>query len=604
MKLPSLTNLVQQAKQTFLRFPFVILASILGAFVMMRVIGFSHEYAELHSQTMYNIVMTCSLALPLFLSFALYAESRGFNRVKGYLMQIVPLVLLVLFYFSLSKEMDVYDIGRYFLFLIAFHLLVSFSPYLLSGEKSQLDFWDFNQKTFLRFILSGLYSGVLYAGLAIALLSFDKLFDMHIDGKRYAQLFFFIAGVFNTWFFCSGVSEFKETEEFKFPKGLKIFTQYVLLPIVVIYVIILYLYLFKIIFQWNLPSGWVSYLVIGFSTAGIFSLLLIFPLVDSKEIKWVRIFSRVFFVSLIPQIVLLYLAITKRTAEYGMTERRYYVIVLAGWLTITTIFYVISNFRNIKFIPVTLFLITVLTAYGPWSSFNLSLNSQLGRLEEILKKNTILVDGKIVPAKSDLDNEEATDVRSILQFLVERKKLSKIQPWFSDNLDSIAGRREYGKTIHGMYVSKEEEIMMKMGLKTENTENFKKKKYVNVITKGTKDIDIKGFDRMYIFESSGFTDTLKSMDTLNTVKTGFDFINSEMYLAEGQDTLKINVKEIADNLGTATPELSKMTLEKTFRSNFFRIIFTNVSLDRNDKDLKVTNMKAYILQRRELVRPE
>ncbi len=603
MKLPSITNLVQQAKLTFLRFPFVILCSILGAFIMMRVVGFSHDYAELHAQTMYNIVMTCSLGLPLFLSFALYSESRNFTRIKGYLLQLVPLVLLVLFYFSLSKELDVYDIGRYFLFLIAFHLLVSFSPYLLSGEKAQLDFWDFNQMTFLRFILSGLYSGVLYAGLAIALLSFDKLFDMHIDGKRYAQLFFFIAGVFNTWFFCSGVSEFKEAEEFRFPKGLKIFTQYVLLPIVVIYVVILYLYLFKIMFQWNLPMGWVSYLVIGFSTAGIFSLLLIFPLVDSKEIKWVRIFSRVFFISLIPQIVLLFLAISKRTSEYGITERRYYVFVLAGWLTITTLYYVISNFRNIKFIPVTLFLIAVFTSYGPWSSFDLSLNSQLNRLEDILKKNTILVDGKIVPAKSDIEKEEATDVRSILQFLVERKKLNKIQPWFTVSLDSIANRREYGKSLHGVYVSKDEEIMTMMGIKTENTENFRKKKYVNVTTLNTKDIDVKGFDRMMVFESTGFLDTLKNKDSLNTIRTGFYYPNSEMYFTDGKDTLRIDVKSFADSLGTAAPDISKMTVEKTFKNYFFRIIFTYFSLDRNEKDLKVTNVRAYILQRWN-VRPE
>jgi hypothetical protein len=597
MKLPSITNLVQQAKITFLRFPFVILCSVIGAFVMMRVVGYSREYAELHAQTMYNIVMTCSLGLPLFLSFALYAESKGFERIKGYLLQIIPLALLVLFYFSLSKELDVYDIGRYFLFLIAFHLLVSFSPYLLSGEKSQLDFWDFNQKIFLRFILSGLYSGVLYAGLAIALLSFDKLFDIHIDGKRYAQLFFFLAGVFNTWFFCSGVTEFKATDEFRFPKGLKIFTQYVLLPIVVIYVVILYLYLFKIIFQWNLPSGWVSYLVIGFSTAGIFSLLLIFPLVDSKEIKWVRIFSRVFFVSLIPQIILLYLAIFKRTAEYGMTERRYYVIVLAGWLTITTLYYVVLNFRNIKFIPVTLFLIAVLTAYGPWSSFTLSLNSQLSRLEEILKKNTILVDGKIVPAKSDVNIEEARDVRSIIQFLVERKKINKIQPWFNESLDSIANRREYGKTLHGVYVSKEEEIMMKMGIKTDNTENLDKRSNAYITTKGIRVVDVKGFDKFIVYDINS-PDSVKIEDSLNTITPGFNYQTGEMYLYDVKDTLKIPVKDIAGKVNSLTPDISKMTFDYAFKNNLFRIIFTTLTYERKDNELKVNYMKVYILQKR------
>jgi hypothetical protein len=575
----------------------VILTSILGAFVMMRVVGFSPEYSKEYAQLWYNLAMTCSLGLPLFLSFALYSESKGHTKIKGYLYQVIPLVLLIMFYFTLSKEMDVYDIGRYFLFLIAFHLLVSFSPYLLSGEKSQLDFWDFNQKTFLRFILSGLYSGVLYAGLAIALLSFDKLFDMQIDGKRYAQLFFFIAGVFNTWFFCSGVTEFKEKEEFIFAKGIKIFTQYVLLPIVVIYVVILYLYLFKILFQWNLPMGWVSYLVIGFSTAGIFSLLLIFPLVDSKEIKWVRIFSRVFFISLIPQIVLLFLAITKRTAEYGITERRYYVFVLAGWLTITTLYYVISNFRNIKFIPVTLFLIAVLTSYGPWSSFTLSLNSQLNRLEEILKKNTILIEGKIVLAKSDVNIEEATDVRSILQFLIERKKLNKIQPWFNESLDSIANRREYGKTLHGVYVTREEEIMMKMGIKTDNTENLDKRSNANITTKGIRVVDVKGFDKFIVYDINS-PDSVKIQDSLITITPAFNYQTGEMYLHDSKDTLKIPVKEIAGKVGTLTPDISKMTFDYTFKNGLYRIIFTSLIYERKDNELKINYMKAYILQKR------
>jgi hypothetical protein len=156
----------------------------------------------------------------------------------------------------------------------------------------------------------------------------------------------------------------------------------------------------------------------------------------------------------------------------------------------------------------------------------------------------------------------------------------------------------------GVYISKDEEIMKIMGIKTENTENFRKKKYVNIITKGIKDIEVRGFDRMLVFESSGIIDTLKNKDSVNVIRPGFDFSKSEMYLAEGKDTLRIQIKEFADSLGTATPEASKMTVEKTFNNYFFRIIFTNISLDRNDKDVRVSNMKAYILQRRELVRPD
>lgn len=591
MKLPSLTNLLNQAKETFARFPLAIISSILGAFVMIRILGFSPDYYKEQSHFWYNLAMTFSLALPLFIATSLFVELKEMKSVYKYIFQLIPIGILLLFYFTLSADTDFYDIGRYLLYLIAFHLLVSFSSNFYSSNSSQKDFWDFNQIIFLRIILSGLYSIVLYGGLAIALLSFDKLFDMEIDGKRYAQLFFFIVGIFNTWFFCSGIPVTNRNGELTFPKGVKIFTQYVLLPIIVIYVIILYLYLFKIIFNWNLPVGWVSYLVIGFSTAGIFSLLLIFPLVDSNEIKWVRLFSRIFFISLIPQIILLYIAISARTTEYGITERRYYVYVLAFWLTITTIIYVIRNFRNIKYIPISLFIIAILTSAGPWGAFNLSLNSQLNRLEEVLNKNSILSGGKITPVNKSLEKEELQDVRSILSFLIERNKLSKIQPWFDNSLDSLKSSRNNGKHINGIYMSKEEQILLMMGIKSESTESFTNKKFLTITTQDTKEIQIQGYEKLMIFESS-------VVDSSGLLKLRFDFQNSNIVFSEENDTLIISALDVAKSIDTVQPQINKMTIQRTFRNNDYNIIITNMNFERQENGIKITSLKAYILSKK------
>ncbi len=586
MKLPSLNVLIQQAKDTASRFPLVILTSIFASFAMIRILDFTpNDYQE---QFWWNIVMTFSLGLPLFISFSLIAESRGLIKTKKYILQIIPVVFLIVYYFTLSDHTDFYDIGRYILFLIAFHLLVSFSPFLLTKDKSHVDFWNFNQTVFLRFILSGLYTFVLYGGLAIALLSFDKLFEMNIDGKRYGQLLFFIAGIFNTWFFCSGVPKPEDMKSEVFPKGLKIFTQYVLLPIIVIYVLILYLYLFKIIFSWNLPVGWVSYLVIGFSTAGIFSLLLIYPLVDSKEIKWVRIFSRVFFISLIPQIFLLYLAITIRTSEYGITERRYYVFILAFWLTITTLFYIITNFRNIKYIPISLFIVSILTSVGPWSAFDMSLNSQLNRLEEILTKNTILVNGKIIAASDNsVNKEELQDVHSIVSFLIERKKLNKLQPWFNENLDSL---EEYKKINEALYMNKTEQTMRLMGLKSDSFDNIIKKKFVSVKTNGTNEINIQGFDNLNVFDSN-------KKDSISEIKSYFDTNKDEIIVYNNTDTVRFSVRSIADSLTTEHPALQRMTLDNYMKDVQIRIIITALDFQREENN-EVSYVRAYILSKK------
>ncbi|MCE1165682.1 MAG: DUF4153 domain-containing protein [Bacteroidetes bacterium] len=593
MKLPSLGLLVQQAKETFMRFPLVLISALIGSFSMMYVIGFSRDYYEIHSQLWYNIVMTCSLGIPLFIAFALFFESRKHTTAVKYVYQIIPAAALLLFFFSLSKETDFFDIGRYLLYLTAFHLLVSFSSYLFKG-KDQIGFWDFNQTVFLRFVLSALYSGVLYAGLAIALLAFDKLFDMHIKGERYGQLFFFIAGVFNTWFFCSGVPAVDGSgdTEFRYPKGLKIFAQYVLLPIVVVYVVILYMYLFKIIFQWSLPMGWVSYLVLGFSGAGIFSILLVYLLMDN--VKWMRVFSKLFFASLIPQIVLLFLAISRRTAEYGITERRYYVIVLAAWLAVTTIYYLITNFKNIKYIPVSLCIIALATSAGPWSAFSLSLNSQLSRLEEVLKKNSILVDGKIVKNDNGIPDNEMSDVRSILEYLIQRRKLEKIQPWFSENLAEVTAdkTREFRRSDY----YKLQGIMDLMGLKGAKQQEFRNKKYINVVTKDMKVLDVEKFGRLLFYESYP-QDTIVKKFGKDSVMVSFDRALNTMSVSSGNDSLKFDINPALKSLDTETPEKQSMTIDNETGRLRARLLIKSFDAEKQSDSIKINGLQAYILMR-------
>ncbi|MBK9634277.1 MAG: DUF4153 domain-containing protein [Bacteroidetes bacterium] len=52
--------------------------------------------------------------------------------------------------------------------------------------------------------------------------------------------------------------------ETPYPKDYEFFAQFILMPLVIIYLVILYLYGGKIIFQGHLPIGWVSNLILTF----------------------------------------------------------------------------------------------------------------------------------------------------------------------------------------------------------------------------------------------------------------------------------------------------------------------------------------------------
>ena len=115
-----------------------------------------------------------------------------------------------------------------------------------------------------------------------------------------------------------------------YPKGLKIFTQYVLLPLVSLYLVILYSYEIKIYFTSHWPEGWGTYLVLCFSVSGILSLLLIWPLRNEEGQHWIKNFTRFFYFALFPLILLLALAIYKRILQYGITEYSYFISNYSG----------------------------------------------------------------------------------------------------------------------------------------------------------------------------------------------------------------------------------------------------------------------------------
>jgi hypothetical protein len=257
------------------------------------------------------------------------------------------------------------------------------------------------------------------------------LFSFSIAGERYLQLWMLIVGIFNTWFFMAGVPARLETLEGNetYPRGLKVFAQHVLLPLVMVYLVILYAYEVKILLDWDWPRGWVANLVLGFSTAGIFALLLLWPTREHSGQKWVRVFTRYYFVALIPLVVMLMLGVWRRIQEYGITEGRYIVVALGLWLACMIVLFLSGRKWVIKAVPASLALLACGIAFGPWGAFAVSERDQMDRLRDLLAHADILVEGSIRPAPRPPEFAEAKEVSSILRYLVRVHGVDGLESW-------------------------------------------------------------------------------------------------------------------------------------------------------------------------------
>ncbi|MDP4265572.1 MAG: DUF4153 domain-containing protein [Bacteroidota bacterium] len=452
MKFPSVQTLAQITLSTFKRFPLTIIFVLIGCFCSMRL---NHTiYVDNDSETHYyynNILWSAYMGMLLSLNVFIYVERNRLSSAVKWIGGIFTIALVTLFYLSLPDHFSEGRMKQFILFMTGLHLLVAFVPFTARGGVN--GFWQYNKSLFLRALTAALYSIVLFIGLSLAMLAVEKLFTVNINYKWYTDLWIYIAEGFSSIFFLAGFpSQFEKLEVNQdYPKGLKIFTQYVLIPIIVVYLVILYAYMIKIAGTHQWPYGWVSYLVLAFAVAGILSLLLIHPIRYEANNKWILAFSRFYYLAICPLIILLFLAIERRINDYGITEERYIVLGLACWLALISLYFIFSKSKNIKTIPISLCLISLLISFGPWGAFSVSFNSQNRRLKQFLQANAMLSgDQKIIPAKKPLHKDDGSQISSIIEYLVNAHGYKSLQPLFSQNLDSML-KSETGKGMNFTY---------------------------------------------------------------------------------------------------------------------------------------------------------
>jgi hypothetical protein len=194
------------------------------------------------------------------------------------------------------------------------------------------------------------------------------------------------------------------------------------------YLAIPYAYVAKIALARAWPEGTVGYLVSGFAALGILTLLLVDPLRDAPSRPWVRTFARAFYPALLPLVVLLLLATWRRIDEYGVTERRYFLLTFGLWLGAMAGYFGVARGRDVRVVPITLCVGILATIAGPWGAYEVSRRDQLDRLTRLLTERRLLADARLVRATSPVDRATRGEISSILDYLVELHGRD-VSPW-------------------------------------------------------------------------------------------------------------------------------------------------------------------------------
>jgi hypothetical protein len=314
-------------------------------------------------------------------------------------------------------------------------LLVAFLPFF---RKNTLNgFWQYNKSLFLRAFTTILYTVVLFGGLSGAIAAIQELFNVEFTEKIYAYLWFIMAFPVSAFIFCAGVPLADDIDALEsasdLPSGLRLFVQFVLLPLVVVYLCILYAYMGKIILSWSLPQGWVTILIMAFSVIGMLAMLLVHPFQQLTEHAWIKVITKNYYRSLLPLLVLQYVAIFTRISDYGFTSARWAVVAITAWLTFITVYKVFFKGKNIILIPSTLFIVAILFLIGPLSHRSISVWSQTAKINRLVKTlNLIDAKGKlkVYEANSTTDSLMG-EIYSATRYLNRNHQCTGLEPYIN-----------------------------------------------------------------------------------------------------------------------------------------------------------------------------
>lgn len=435
IKIPSSSYLFTRIQQAIRRFPFTMIWALAGTVLSYVWINEIFEGENHEEFTFLRLIVSAWLGLSLSLALDLTAEKLKWKPAIRILVQILLTGIMVFIWYFNGPPTSFSAFLRYFVTGVFFHLLVAVLPFIKDGNEK--GFWEFNKSLFLRFLLSLLYSGALYIGIVAGLFAIKQLLGVPIKESVLLYVFASIAGIFNTAFFLFGIPENLQTMEdrLKYPLGLKIFVQYVLLPLTMLYLIILYAYLGKILITWNIPEGWVSWLVLIFSVSGVLAFLFLHP--EAEKEKWISRNRKLFYIALIPLIILMFIAIYIRIDAYGITENRYYVSLLGVWLSTISIYFIFSNKKDIRIIPITLIISGLISVYSPIGASQSSKRNQARRLENAIQQYNKIAEGNDSGTKTEHLDSIIEMASESMFYLVENHGIESVETVFGEKCKTV-----------------------------------------------------------------------------------------------------------------------------------------------------------------------
>ena len=347
------------------RFPLTVLFAL--ALTVCAIILEHKGYNGVSDEWRFFMIWYPATGIALSLSLSLWLEEHS-GKIGYILAAAVIHAIWIAVSVMLMRNYKMLGYAPYSYIIAALITTLTLSLLILSffRDKNDVPFWNFSLRSIGAVVTGFVVSGIVCGGLELLTVAIDKLFGIFVSSHWYSNIaiicFCLLAPILCIQAIPGGAHK-HDYESVYMPRLIENAVTKLFTPIAVAYFITLYCYAAKILFTWQLPDGWVSWLVTASMAAMVILLIMVYPYRDkayNSDSKWnrtaVRLITDRMPLLMLPLLLLMSIGIARRISDYGITILRIYLVAFNLWCYVVCIILIIRRNAGIMWIPLSLVL--------------------------------------------------------------------------------------------------------------------------------------------------------------------------------------------------------------------------------------------------------
>ncbi len=299
----------------------------------------------------------------------------------------------------LMRNYDMLGYAPYTYVVVALIATLTLSLLVLSffSDRTDVAFWNFSLHSIGAVCTAFIVSGIVCGGLELLVVGIEKLFGVSVNSHCYSNIaivcFCLLAPILLIQAVPGGAQK-HDAQPIEMSRLIENAVTMLFMPIAAAYLVTLYCYAAKILFTWQLPDGWVSWLVTASMAAMVIIFMMVYPYIERASQSasgWnrmaVRFITRRMPILMLPLLLLMSIGIARRISDYGITVLRVYLVMFNLWCYAVCIVLIIRRNAGILWIPVSLVLTFAVLTLLPVNVSTCVRKNLTNKVTAILKDN-------------------------------------------------------------------------------------------------------------------------------------------------------------------------------------------------------------------------